>query len=311
MLVSFTSDEAEMWPTTWLFLRGCHSSRLSALLYVSSAHQFTGFLVIVMGVLAHYIGTVVLHWYDTQDHGMACAEAEMYWPDDDFIGAHLKCWIEVVMCPEHEEMSGKIQTGGHAFEFDVHSGLVSELVNFEDTYQGREFRSSSVQGYSNRGILNRNSKCFVSAIVQPLLVLDKLQVTMLGPDALSGHLGLPLMAVFLETSVANDVGVMLNPELKGVAMKKTPELSIVDSSEVHCIWQHKTAINDQLQTMVDKISRAELSQGIIKVPSAKSFWKQLWDLGGLLQRLEGKPHFKRWAMSWTGLSMDLWAGVVD
>jgi hypothetical protein len=28
--------------------------------------------------------------------------------------------------------------------------------------------------------------------------------------------------------------------------------------------------------------------------------KKLWDPGGFHQRLEGKPHLKRWGMSWTG-----------
>ena len=43
----------------------------------------------------------------------------------------------------------------------------------------------------------------------------------------------------------------------------------------------------------------------------RGFQETAWDPGGLQQRLEGKPHFKRWGMSWTGPPLGQWAGVMD
>lgn len=154
--------------------------------------------------------------YIPYGHAQAHAEQEQHWVaamfSDPQAGFCFKCGSEVVVYPEQEEVPGGIQIGGHAFGFDVHSGLASGFLNLGDTWRSHEFGSSSVQGYAIRGIPNRGSTCYVSAVVQCLLVLDKLQATMLGPDVPSGHLSLALMELFLDTSMADDVGGMLNPD---------------------------------------------------------------------------------------------------
>ncbi|CAO2184389.1 unnamed protein product [Urochloa humidicola] len=152
-----------------------------------------------------------------QDH----AKQEHHWVaamfSDPQAGFCFKCGTEVSVYPEQEEMPDGIRVGGHAFGFDVHSSLASGLLNLRDTWHGdtwhgHELGSASVQGYAIRGMWNRGSTCYVNAIVQCLLVLDRLKSRMLEPDALLGHLGQALMELFLETSVADAVGAILNPD---------------------------------------------------------------------------------------------------
>ncbi|XP_072150599.1 ubiquitin carboxyl-terminal hydrolase 2-like [Setaria viridis] len=215
--------------------------------------------------------------YIPYGHAQAHAKQEQHWVAamfaDPQAGFCFKCGSEVVVYPEQEEMPGEIQTGGHAFGIDVHSGLVSGLLNLGDTWHGHEFGSSSVQGYAIRGIPNRGSTCYVNAIVQCLLVLDKLQETMLGPDAPSGHLGLALMELFLETSVADDVGGMLNPDklLRSIRLHadKFEPYKMHDSYELldslrNALHREENEIETPNRqrgapTVIDSIFRGELS----------------------------------------------------
>lgn len=147
-----------------------------------------------------------------QDH----AKQEQHWVAamfaDPQAGFCFRCGTEVPVYPEPEEMSVEIQAGGHAFVSDGNPDLVSGLLNFGDTWHGHDFRSASVQGYAIRGIPNRENTCYVNAILQCLLVLDKLRARMLGPDAPLGQLGLALKEFFVEASAADAVGGMLGPD---------------------------------------------------------------------------------------------------
>lgn len=63
-----------------------------------------------------------------------------------------------------------------------------------------------------RGIPNGGNKCYVNALVQCLLALDKLRTWMLGPTAPKGSLGGALKELFEQTTPGNDAGAMLNPD---------------------------------------------------------------------------------------------------
>ncbi|CAL4999883.1 unnamed protein product [Urochloa decumbens] len=208
-----------------------------------------------------------------QDH----AKQEQHWVAamfaDPQAGFCFKCGTEVPVYPEKEEMPDGIQAGGHAFGFDVQSGLVSGLPNLGDTWHGHEFGSASVQGYAIRGMWNRGSTCYVNAAVQCLLVLDRLRERMLAPDALLGHLGLALMEIFLETSLADDVGSVLNPDrlLRSIRLHadKFEPYKMHDSHELlnslrdalHSEENEIETPNRQrgAPTVIDSIFRGELS----------------------------------------------------
>ncbi|KAF8653797.1 hypothetical protein HU200_061918 [Digitaria exilis] len=147
-----------------------------------------------------------------QDH----AKKEHHWVAAMFAGPQagfcFRCGFEVPVYPEQEEMSGEIQAGGGAFGSDGYPDLVSGLLNFGDTWYGHEFRSANVQGYAIRGIRNRENTCYVNAILQCLLMLDKLRGRMLGSDAPLGQLGLALKELFVEASAADAVGSMLDAD---------------------------------------------------------------------------------------------------
>ncbi|CAO2211592.1 unnamed protein product [Urochloa humidicola] len=208
-----------------------------------------------------------------QDH----AKQEQHWVAamfaDPQTGFCFKCGTEVSVYPEKEEMSDGIQAGGHAFGFDVHSNLGSGLLNLEETWHGHEFGSATVQGYAIRGMWNRGSTCYMNAIVQCLLVLDRLRAKMLAQDALLGHLGLALMELFLETSVADAVGSMLNPDrlLRSIRLhadkfepdKMHDSYELLDSlrGALHSEENEIETPNRQIDapTVIDSIFRGELS----------------------------------------------------
>ncbi|OEL34355.1 Ubiquitin carboxyl-terminal hydrolase 1 [Dichanthelium oligosanthes] len=205
-----------------------------------------------------------------QDH----AKQEQHWVAamfaDPQAGFCFKCDTEVPVYPEEEEMTGEIQAGGHAFGFDVHPDLVSGLLNFGDTWHDHELGSANVQGYAIRGIPNRGCTCYVNAIVQCLLVLDRLQARMFGPDSPPGQLGLALMELFEETSVADAMGSSLDPDKllrrirlhadKFVAYKMHDSYELLQSllSALHSEENGIEAPNSA-PTVIDSIFRGELS----------------------------------------------------
>ncbi|KAL6856951.1 hypothetical protein ACP4OV_018333 [Aristida adscensionis] len=91
-------------------------------------------------------------------------------------------------------------------------------------------------GYVIRGIPNQGNTCYLNALVQCLLVLDKLRIKMLGPDAPAGSIGMALKELFLETRARKDSGMLLRPEkllesicafdsqYRGVSMHDSQEL---------------------------------------------------------------------------------------
>ncbi|KAJ1267199.1 hypothetical protein BS78_07G037900 [Paspalum vaginatum] len=130
-----------------------------------------------------------------------------------------KCEINALMWSDsdsdsEEEMLDGIESGGDAFGSDVAPVPValSALPSLGDTSYDKEFGSANVQGYAIKGIPNRGSTCYMNAMAQCLLVLDKLQARMLGPDPPPGDLGRALKELFVEASSAHAVGDTLNPD---------------------------------------------------------------------------------------------------
>jgi len=170
-------------------------------------------------------------------------------------------------------MPGEIQAGGHAFGSDVPFGPVNGLPDIGYTWQCHEFGSANVQGYAIRGTPNRGSTCYVNAIVQCLLVLDKLRARMLGPDAPPGQLGLALMELFVETCVEDAVVGMLNPDkllrrvrlhtdrFEAYRMHDSHELLDSLRSALHSEENEIETPNRQsgAATVIDSIFRGEIS----------------------------------------------------
>ncbi|WVZ92051.1 hypothetical protein U9M48_038147 [Paspalum notatum var. saurae] len=219
-------------------------------------------------------GSYIPHGH-AQDH----AKQKQHWVavlfDDPNTGFCFKCDIGVVHelhpDPEEEQMSDAIQSGGNVFGSDVLPNPVS--VNLKDTYYHNVFGSANVQGYAIKGIPNRLNTCYVSAIVQCLLVLDKLQARMLGPDPPPGNLGQALKKLFVDASAAHAVGGTLNPDklleslrlhadqFKGNMMQDSYELL---NSLYDALHNEENGIGTTYQktgapTVIDSIFRGELS----------------------------------------------------
>ncbi|WVZ95130.1 hypothetical protein U9M48_040931 [Paspalum notatum var. saurae] len=146
------------------------------------------------------------HWLATQSNDLQtvfCYKCEinaLMWSDSD--------------SEEEEEMLDRIESRGDAFGSDVAPLPValSVLPSLGDTSYDKEFGLANVQGYAIKGIPNRGSTCYMSAMVQCLLVLDKLRARMLGPDPPLGDLGRALKELFVEASTAHAVGGTLDPD---------------------------------------------------------------------------------------------------
>jgi ubiquitin carboxyl-terminal hydrolase 16/45 len=114
-----------------------------------------------------------------------------------------KC--EYVVCvaepPDDVETDG-FKAGGHALGLSLDlSNLIQGLSN--------TFGSAHIHGYAIRGIPNMGNTCYFNAVVQCLLVLDKLRARMFEPDASKGLFAESLRELFVGTSAA---GSLLNPE---------------------------------------------------------------------------------------------------
>jgi hypothetical protein len=88
-------------------------------------------------------------------------------------------------------------------------------VATSEYYQGM-LRADTVhrngQGNAVRGMKNGGNTCYFNAVLQSLLALDKLRAMMLGPNALTGHIGQELQKLFIMTSDTNGAGGVLMPE---------------------------------------------------------------------------------------------------
>jgi ubiquitin carboxyl-terminal hydrolase 16/45 len=100
-------------------------------------------------------------------------------------------------------------------ESSVNDGPISsEVENTAEAEGGHAHASGSNNGevgYAVRGIPNIANSCYMNALVQCLLVLDKLRTGMLGPNAPNGSIGVALKELFVETRASNGASEMLNP----------------------------------------------------------------------------------------------------
>ncbi|KAK8451542.1 hypothetical protein SEVIR_6G227400v4 [Setaria viridis] len=107
------------------------------------------------------------------------------------------------------EMTGQIQAEGRASGFGVVPGPISGLPNLRDRRHNHEFGSANTQGYAIKGIPNIANTCYMNAILQCLLALDKLRARLLEPDD-KGLCALALKELYEETTSA--AGGLLNPQ---------------------------------------------------------------------------------------------------
>uniref|UniRef100_A0A0A9D5A0 Uncharacterized protein n=1 Tax=Arundo donax TaxID=35708 RepID=A0A0A9D5A0_ARUDO len=130
--------------------------------------------------------------------------------DDPEKGYCFKCNVEVDVTPEEMQMIGKVEAGGHVFGLtDVAGDFIGGLPSLRGTWYTHGFGLADGQGYAIKGIPNRGNTCYVNAMVQCLLVLDKLRARMLGLDAPKGLLAMILGELFVETCAEGD---MLDPD---------------------------------------------------------------------------------------------------
>ncbi|XP_062192297.1 ubiquitin carboxyl-terminal hydrolase 2-like [Phragmites australis] len=100
----------------------------------------------------------------------------------------------------------------YCFECGCSLCLQAIVEAVDDEAGGRASGSADGLGYVVRGMTNLRNTCYANALVQCLLVLDKLRMWMLGPDAPTGSIGMALKELFMQTRAGNDAGAMLNLE---------------------------------------------------------------------------------------------------
>jgi hypothetical protein len=106
---------------------------------IGSQEQLISLLVTTIGVLVCYTGTVVLHRYDTQDHDMVCAKAEMYWPHGSFsfVELHSSDHCELQKVPEDFQSSAKLKIFQSRFSGDIIATTAySHRIRFFRSRQG-------------------------------------------------------------------------------------------------------------------------------------------------------------------------------
>ncbi|KAJ1269292.1 hypothetical protein BS78_07G200200 [Paspalum vaginatum] len=151
-------------------------------------------------------------------------------------------------------MSSDLQTG-FCYMCEISVLMYSDSVEMD----------SEEEGYAIKGIPNCGNTCYVSAMVQCLLALDKLQARMLGPDPPPGDLGRALKELFVEASTAHAGGGMLNPDklLRSVRFHadKFKGNMMHDSYELLnslCDALHNE--ENGIETVIDSVFRGELSE---------------------------------------------------
>jgi ubiquitin carboxyl-terminal hydrolase 16/45 len=166
-------------------------------------------------------------------------------------------------------------------ESSVNDGSISsEVENTAESRGGHAHASGSNNdevSYVVRGIPNIANSCYMNALVQCLLVLDKLRTGMLGPNAPNGSIGVALKELFVETRASNGASEMLNPRnLLNSICALDPKYSggkMHDSHELLCSlrkWLNEEELkrppNTQdstsgaaITTVVDSIFQGELS----------------------------------------------------
>jgi hypothetical protein len=126
--------------------------------------------------------------------------------------------------------------------------------------------------YVIRGIPNCGNTCYVNALVQCLLALDKMRTWMLGPNAPMRSLGVALKELFVDTTPGNDAVAKLNTkklmEILGTLNARYAGTTMEDSHELlldmckglneeeKLQWPPK--VRDRLPTVVDSIFRGQI-----------------------------------------------------
>ncbi|CAD6264812.1 unnamed protein product [Miscanthus lutarioriparius] len=178
------------------------------------------------------------------------------------------------------EMTGKGQAESHP------SGFGLDLA---DKWPSYESRSSDAQGYAIRGIPNLGNTCYMSAVLQCLFVLGKLQERMLALDPPKGLLPelLKELFVLVEASAAGDV---LDPTkvLDCVRLCKAPFFEVGAMEDSHefltalrDIWIEGEKIYNRQSdapTVIDSIFRFKMLQTLSckkcghSSPTSHFFW---------------------------------------
>ncbi|XP_062195322.1 ubiquitin carboxyl-terminal hydrolase 2-like [Phragmites australis] len=184
------------WPERCTHVRtdSAHLKMLSASLLSERAgrcerckHPVEGSSILVCMECGRHFCTGVGSGDDPVGHSRQHAKQEQHWVaalyDEPESAYCFKCEYVVCVIPDEVEMMDKVEAGGHAFEFKPAYG----------------------HGYAIRGIPNIGNTCYLNAMVQCLLVLDKLRARMLGPDAPKGLLAMALTELFVVTSAAGDI----------------------------------------------------------------------------------------------------------
>ncbi|TVU04949.1 hypothetical protein EJB05_48094, partial [Eragrostis curvula] len=109
--------------------------------------------------------------------------------------------VSISVPPDDVEMDN-FEAGGHAPKLP--DGAVNFITDFSSAC-----RAAYLRCYAIRGIPNMGDTCYLNAVVQCLLVLDKLRERMLAPDAPNGLYAIALKDLFAGTSGAKD---LLDPE---------------------------------------------------------------------------------------------------
>lgn len=150
--------------------------------------------------------------YPPNGHARDHARQKQHWVavllGDPKSGLCFKCETDVDVNPEVMEMMGKLQAEGRASGFGVLPRPVFGLLDPRGKRHSHEFGSANMQDYAIRGIPNIANTCYMNAILQCLLALDKLRARMLAPDD-RGLYALALAGLFEDTSAA---GRLLNPQ---------------------------------------------------------------------------------------------------
>ncbi|KAG0524406.1 hypothetical protein BDA96_07G208400 [Sorghum bicolor] len=250
-----------------------------------------------------------LRSYLLYGHARDHARQEQHWVatlfDDPQTGLCFKCECERPVYPEPDDELGmifneiKADGSGHVFGFNMPCDLATELLNLRDAWQwhAAELISANAQeqGYAIKGMPNCGNTCYMNAMVQCLLALDKLRARMLGPDPPPGDIGMALRELFVEVSTIDSAGGLRNPDklLRIVRLyaSKYEGYKMHDSYEL--LESLRNALQDEENgietpcrerggdpTVVDSIFRGELFErrSCIYCQSASTFHGYFWDL---------------------------------
>jgi hypothetical protein len=91
---------------------------------------------------------------------------------------------------------------------------------------------------------------------------------------------------------------LLDLLINNLSVEDCKDLAMSNSSKAS--RTEDTCVLDEIETRGGKAYNTGSFSGMTHAEDRDSSQAKLWDPGGVQQRLEGKPHFKQWGMSWTG-----------